>query len=110
MDDEHVLALVEAIHGADLDAIHVLTLDAILDDDEGHDLFLLVLFAVANAFAGGAQASSFALAAPVPLSVFLRAAPFSEVLIQPPGFLIRPAPLRKADDAQHTHVLLKRER
>jgi hypothetical protein len=37
MDDEHVLAFVEAVDGADLDAIHVLALDAILGDDIGHD-------------------------------------------------------------------------
>src|SRR3954470_18664343 len=34
--DEHVLALVEAIHGADLHAVHVLALDAVLGDDVGH--------------------------------------------------------------------------
>src|SRR5690606_17585631 len=28
MDDQHVLALVEAVHGTDLDTIHVLALDA----------------------------------------------------------------------------------
>jgi hypothetical protein len=36
MDDEHVLALVEAVHGTHLDAIHVLALNAALDDDVGH--------------------------------------------------------------------------
>ncbi len=36
MDHEHVLALVEAIHGANFHAVHVLALDAILDDDVGH--------------------------------------------------------------------------
>jgi hypothetical protein len=36
MDDEHVLALVEAVHRADLDAIHILALDAVLGDDVGH--------------------------------------------------------------------------
>ena len=36
MDDEHVLALVEAIHGAHLDAVHVFALDAIIVDDVGH--------------------------------------------------------------------------
>src|SRR5712692_2510009 len=36
MDDEHVLALVEAIHRADLDAVHVLALDAVFGDDVGH--------------------------------------------------------------------------
>jgi len=33
MDDEHVFALVEAIDGADLDAIHQLALDAGFIDD-----------------------------------------------------------------------------
>src|SRR5262249_20587518 len=36
MNDEHVLALVEAIDGADRDAIHVLAADAIVVDDVGH--------------------------------------------------------------------------
>src|SRR6185503_13655233 len=36
VDDEHVLALVEAVHGADFDAIHVLALDAGFGDDVGH--------------------------------------------------------------------------
>ena len=38
MDDEHVLALVEAVHRTHLHAIHVFALDAILDDDVGHVL------------------------------------------------------------------------
>jgi hypothetical protein len=36
MNDEHVFALVEAIHGANFDAIHVFTSDAIVVDDVGH--------------------------------------------------------------------------
>ena len=36
MDDQHVLALVEAIHGAHLDAIHVFALNATFDDDIRH--------------------------------------------------------------------------
>ena len=36
MDHEHVLALVEAVDGADLDAVHVLALDAGFVDDVGH--------------------------------------------------------------------------
>src|SRR5439155_7792041 len=36
MDYEHVLALVEAVHGADLDAIHVFALDTGFIDDVGH--------------------------------------------------------------------------
>src|ERR1700730_2478503 len=39
MDHKHILALVEAIHGADLDAIHVFALDAVFDDDIGHGHF-----------------------------------------------------------------------
>jgi hypothetical protein len=42
MDDEHVLALVEAIDGANLDAIHVFAADAVLGDDVGHDLLNIV--------------------------------------------------------------------
>ena len=34
-DDEHVLALVEAVHGANLHAIHQLALDAAFVDDIG---------------------------------------------------------------------------
>ena len=40
MDDEHVLALVEAVDRADLHAIHVLALDAVVGDDEGHGKLL----------------------------------------------------------------------
>src|ERR1051326_3383098 len=36
MDDEHVVALVEAVDGADLDAVHVLALDAVFGDDVSH--------------------------------------------------------------------------
>jgi hypothetical protein len=36
MNDEHVLAFIEAIDGADLDAIHVFALDAILGNDVCH--------------------------------------------------------------------------
>jgi hypothetical protein len=36
VDDEHVLALVEAIDRAHLHAVHVLALDAVLSDDVGH--------------------------------------------------------------------------
>jgi hypothetical protein len=36
MDDEHVLAFIEAVHRTDLDAVHVLALDAALIDDIGH--------------------------------------------------------------------------
>src|SRR5208282_2123056 len=41
MDDEHVLALVEAIDRADLDAVHVLALDASVVHDVSHRLLLL---------------------------------------------------------------------
>ena len=36
IDDEHVLALVEAVDRADLDAVGVLALDAVIGDDIGH--------------------------------------------------------------------------
>ena len=36
VNDEHVLALVEAIHGADFHTVHVFTFDAIVVDDVGH--------------------------------------------------------------------------
>src|SRR5207248_11122991 len=38
VDHQHVLALVEAIHGADFHAIHVFAFDAIVVDDVGHRL------------------------------------------------------------------------
>src|SRR5258708_22572453 len=40
IDDQHVLALVEAIHGADFNAVHVLALDASLGNDIGHQRLL----------------------------------------------------------------------
>jgi hypothetical protein len=36
MDDQHVFALVETVHGADFDAVHVFAFDAIVVDDIGH--------------------------------------------------------------------------
>jgi hypothetical protein len=36
VDDEHVLALVEAVDRANLDAVHVLALDAVFVDDVSH--------------------------------------------------------------------------
>ena len=38
MNDEHVLALIEAIHRADLDAVHILATDASFGNDVGHGL------------------------------------------------------------------------
>jgi hypothetical protein len=40
MDYQHVLTSIEAVHRTDLDAVHVLALDAILGDDIGHGTFL----------------------------------------------------------------------
>jgi hypothetical protein len=37
VDDQHILTLIEAIDGADFNAVHILTLDAIFGDDIGHD-------------------------------------------------------------------------
>jgi hypothetical protein len=36
MDDEHVLALVETVHRADFDAVHIFAFYAIVGDDIGH--------------------------------------------------------------------------
>ena len=36
VNDEHILTLVEAVHRANLDAVHVLALDAGFGDDIGH--------------------------------------------------------------------------
>jgi hypothetical protein len=43
VDDEHVLAFIEAVHRTHFDAVHVLALDAALIDDIGHgiDNFLM---------------------------------------------------------------------
>jgi hypothetical protein len=43
MDDEHVLAFIEAVDRAHLDAVHVFAFDAVLGDDVGHVLFTLTL-------------------------------------------------------------------
>jgi hypothetical protein len=45
MDDQHIFALVKAIHGANFDAVHVLTFDTIVVDDIGHLHTLKRLFA-----------------------------------------------------------------
>ena len=36
VDDEHVLAFIEAVDGTNLDAVHVLALNAVVRDDVGH--------------------------------------------------------------------------
>ena len=36
MDDEHVVAFVEAVHGTHFHAVHVLALDAVFGDDVSH--------------------------------------------------------------------------
>jgi hypothetical protein len=36
MDDQHVLALVETIYRADLNAVGILALDAVISDDVSH--------------------------------------------------------------------------
>jgi hypothetical protein len=48
MDDQHVLALVEAV-GADLHAIHGFALDAIVGDNEGHGGLLAPISKVVTA-------------------------------------------------------------
>jgi hypothetical protein len=53
MDDEHVLALVETIHGAYLDAIHVFALNTLVVDDVGH--LTLRTRAVSSAWPPGKQ-------------------------------------------------------
>jgi hypothetical protein len=55
MDDQHVLALVKAIYGADFDAIHVFAFDAIVVDDIGHFHTLDGLF-VASLLSHGSDA------------------------------------------------------
>jgi hypothetical protein len=42
VDDEHVLALIEAVDGTYLHAVHVLTFDTALIDDVGHHLLRIV--------------------------------------------------------------------
>jgi hypothetical protein len=37
VNDQHVVADVEAVDGTDLDAIHILALDAVVGDDVSHD-------------------------------------------------------------------------
>jgi hypothetical protein len=37
MNDEHVLAGIEAVDRADLHAVHILALDAVFGDDVGHN-------------------------------------------------------------------------
>jgi hypothetical protein len=37
VDDQHVLAFIKAIHGANFHAIHIFALDAVFSDDVGHD-------------------------------------------------------------------------
>jgi hypothetical protein len=51
MNDQHVLALIETIDGANFDAVHVLAFDAIFDDDVGHEI-------VPRAFAGVSRAQA----------------------------------------------------
>src|SRR3546814_17586093 len=36
VDDQHILALVETVHGANLDAIHIFAADAVIGHDIGH--------------------------------------------------------------------------
>jgi hypothetical protein len=43
MDNQHVLALVETVDGADLHAIHIFATDAGLCDDVGHDGWIFLL-------------------------------------------------------------------
>ena len=63
MDDEHVLALVEAIDRANLDAIHVFAADAGFSDDVGHDVGF---FSSMSAIAMG-RSSVESLGTPLPL-------------------------------------------
>jgi hypothetical protein len=53
MDDQHVVAFVEAIDRTDFHAIHVFALDAIVGDDIGH---LAVKPPISGVFAGEVSA------------------------------------------------------
>jgi hypothetical protein len=64
VDYQHVFALVEAIHGADFDAVHVFAFDAIVVDDIGHMHTLNGLFASLAHYPMGPAHASFAAGHP----------------------------------------------
>src|SRR5579862_624187 len=64
VDDQHIFALVEAIHGADFNAVHVFAFDAIVVDDVGHIHTLNGLFASLAPIAWGMRAQVSRPAAP----------------------------------------------
>jgi hypothetical protein len=51
MDDEHVLTLVEAVHGTNFHAIHIFALDAVFRDDVSHVMRLFKRLALIDALA-----------------------------------------------------------
>jgi hypothetical protein len=59
VNDEHVLAFIEAVDGADFDAVGVLALNALIVDDVGHGISIkLGLRAYSKGFAKAQQVSS----------------------------------------------------
>src|SRR5581483_4849420 len=62
VDDEHVLAFIEAVDRTHLDAVHVFAFDAIIVDDVSH-CRALESVALGNPFAGAAQGMAVALPA-----------------------------------------------
>src|SRR4051794_20830425 len=88
VDDQHHFALVEAVDGADLDAVHIFAFDAGVGDDVGHEVRL-------------------------PLGRSLRAAAAlvnAQLLVTGPRFLRWTAPFGEAQDAQHADLFVERER
>ena len=68
VDDEHILAFIEAVDGTDLDAICVFALDALFIDDVGHSSFRIK----GNAGPSLSLSPQFGLrSAPVPRVVYL---------------------------------------
>ena len=95
VDDEHVLAFVEAIDGTDLDAVHVFAFDACFNDDVGHAG--VPVGSVAHAYCAGKNAR-----VPTPLMAGLYVFP------QRAGIIRGAATFGKMADLQHPHTPLQR--
>jgi hypothetical protein len=110
MNDQHVLALVEAIHGADLNAVHVFTFYAIVVDDIGHLHTLNRLFGslAPIAWVIGTQGANGCSAIDRLCQVLSQV--LSQVLIQRFARAGRAPAFDKAAHFQDTHAAIERNR
>jgi hypothetical protein len=105
VDDQHILALVETVHGADFNAVHVFAFDAIVVDDIGH-LHTLNVTLAALLLSHGSRPRKKACR---PLAAPLTAAA-ADVLVERRHSCRGAPPFRKTRNPDHPDAAIERDR